>query len=87
MIGGAYANVGHVSAGAPGTLTKLGQALAVLEGLRSLLADSPLPYFETDSQGRVTHWNQRATEALGVSVGAALGRDLEAVVAEEDSFM
>lgn len=66
-----------------GGTSEIDRLRACVDGLRALLSDCRLPYFETDTAGKVTQWNDRAVEVLGVRANAVLGSPLEDAVANE----
>lgn len=63
--------------------SELEEANAVIDGLKKLLNQSHLAYFELDSTGSVTTWSKKATDAFGVSESDAHGQPLKDLVADK----
>lgn len=62
---------------------ELEEACAMLDGLRKLLIQSNLAFFEVDTAGCVTQWNARTAEVLGVADVDAFGQPLADLVSEK----
>eukprot|EP00927_Polykrikos_kofoidii_P071618 TRINITY_DN67875_c0_g1_i1.p1 TRINITY_DN67875_c0_g1~~TRINITY_DN67875_c0_g1_i1.p1 ORF type:complete len:754 (-),score=130.56 TRINITY_DN67875_c0_g1_i1:139-2400(-) len=62
---------------------ELEEANAIIDGLRKLLVQSQLAYFEVDSSGSVTNWSKKASDVFDVVESDAFGQPLKDLVADK----